>query len=298
MKLATLTKTAALAGAWFLATAFTASAISISAPTASRTYASYVRVTWPASPYARKGYNVYRTPTAKFKNAVRLGRTTSRVWVDRKAGSAREYYYWVEPVGYKLRAGQTAAARQGGWRNFAIPKPVITCSTAAVTVKWGASGQAKNGYYVYRGTSTSFAAASRIAATRGRAFRDTTAYPGRTYYYWIVVRGYNVSVYHATKRTAGCRKLVVPVPSGKWTGNAYDDPFYLSWKSVYGATKYRVYRGTHWTNASLLYTTTGTTLYDYTVPHDGVWYYYWVCPVDIEGYRWYNKGNWCRVRQN
>lgn len=301
MKTAIWTKTAALAGAWILATVLTANAktISVSPPTASKgTYGSYVRMTWPANAYARKGYNVYRTTTPVFRSAVRLGTTKSRVWVDRKAGAAREYWYWVEPVGYKLIAGQRALSRQGGYRHFAVPTPKISRSTAGVTIKWNPSAQAKKGYRIYRGTSPSFALASALANTTARSYVDRSAYPGRTYYYWIAVRGYNVTVHNASKRRAGFRNLVVPTPSGKWTGTAYSDPFYISWSSVYGATKYQIYRGTSSANATLLYTTTGTGLYDYSVPHDGTWYSYWVCPIDIENRPWCDTSKCVRARNN
>lgn len=294
-------KTLAVAGALFLATTVAASALSWPAPSASQgTYAGCVRVTWPASAYGRKGYYVYRTPTARFVNAVRLGRTSSssRVWIDRRAGAARKYYYWVCPVGYKLTAGQSAHAQQGGWRFFAVPKAAVTMGTTGVALRWNASRQAVYGYRIFRGTTASTSSAVTLGNTYGRVFVDRTAYPGRTYYYWIGVRGYNVVVRAPAKRTAAWRKLVVPAPDGYWSGDDWNSPFYFYWSSSYGAQQYQIYRGTSWSAATLWATTTRTSLYDYDVPHDGQNYYYWICPVDIEGDLWYNTDNWVRARNS
>ena len=299
MKTTFLTKALALAGVIFL-TAATTQAACFTRPSASGgTYSSYVYLAWSANSYANYGYYVYRTTTSKYTGAVRLGRVTGRSCIDTSAKIGTKYWYWISPIrksGSRLtyvvpKSGAAATSAQSGWRKLFVPTPSLSLSSSSVTLTWSSSSAAKKGYYIYRGTSSSFSYASKIGKTKKsvRKFVDKSAYPGRTYYYWVLPRGPNTSWYSSSKWAKGWRKLVVPTPKAKWYGNAWSDPSYVYWSSTYGAQKYKVYRGRSWSSATLISTLTGTALYDYGVPHDGYAYYYWVCPVDIEGDRWYNS---------
>ncbi|MBP5788225.1 MAG: hypothetical protein J6Y19_10485 [Kiritimatiellae bacterium] len=287
-------KTIALLGAiCLMASALPAHALSMKQPTASKgKYASYVYLTWPSSSLGRKGYNVYRTPTAKFANATLLGRTSSLRWADRTAASGRKYWYWVEPRGYHLIKGQTAGSAQGGYRTVFIPRPSVARgkSSTSLYVKWTASPQSRNGYKVYRSTSASFSSATLVATTKNRYVYDKTATPGRSYYYWIGVRGYNVVFYNSSKGYQGWMCLSVPTPDATVyaAGSAQ-----LTWASSRGATKYKVYWSTSssWSSAQYLNTTTGRSMYVYNMT-PGVRYYFWVSPVDVEGDAWYRASGW------
>jgi hypothetical protein len=306
MKTPFLAKALALAGAIFLVSA-AAEAATFTRPYASGgNYSSYVKLTWSANSYANYGYYVYRTTTSKFTGAVRLGRVTSRCCIDTSAKMGTAYWYWIAPIrksGSRLtwmvpKKGVAATEAQKGWRFPGVPQPTATRTTAYVSLKWSSSPAAKKGYRVYRGTSPSYSSASLLASTTGRQYVDRTAYPGRNYYYWILVRGSNCNWYNNSKRVLGYRNLIVPWPNLLWTGQGWDDPLRITWTSTYGARKYMVYRGKTWASAVLIKTMTGTTLYDYGIPHDAEKYYYWVCPVDVEGRRWYNvnKTNWAKRR--
>lgn len=297
-----LAKSIAMAGAIFLMAAVSAQAIVVSQPTATKgNYASFIYVTWSANAYANRGYYVYRTSTGKFVNPVRLGSTTGRSWIDRTALSGRKYWYWIAPRnsnGYYYPPYKNTSAKtcQGGWRTFTIPTPTVArgSSTSGLYLYWSASPQAKYGYRIYRSTRSSGGAVC-VGTTTRRYFTDTTAYPGRTYYYWIFVRGYNVTVYQSGKWGKGWLALSVPTPSV----TAYSGYNKISWTSVRGAQKYKLYVGTSssWSSATCWYTTSSAstrTLYHRNPVH-GRRYYYWVCPVDIEGDRWYRASGWRSV---
>lgn len=184
-------------------------------PTASKgKYAAYVHVTWEANSYANNGYYVYRTTTKQFKNAVRLAKVTSRSYNDRSAQRGGDYWYWIAPIRtesgsstYILpKSGAAATDKQNGYRTVSIPKPSVKSGKSSIKLTWSSSSSAKNGYFVYRGTSSSFAKASKLASTKGLSYVDKNASRGRTYYYWILVRGPNVNWYSSSKWTAGRRK--------------------------------------------------------------------------------------------
>lgn len=258
-------------------------------------YSSYIRVTWSASSSARYGYYVYRSTTPYFSQAYKLGRTTNRYWYDYQGSTARKYYYWVCPI-YKKSGSwyyywYNTSHYNAGFKRFTIPTPTVSKgkSTASLYLSWSSSPHAKYGYTIYRGTSASFAYASKIGTTYNRYYYDSTAYPGRTYYYWVAVNGYNVTVYESSKRGSGYRSLAVPYAKGYNTSYGV----YLYWDSVYGASSYRIYRGTSSSISSASWVgTTYNTYWTDTSVVSGRKYYYWICPIDCEGDRWYNTGKW------
>lgn len=293
MKKTALGRALAVASALFLLTAADLSAISITAPTATKgIHSAYVKLTWPANAYAKKGYIVYRTPTAYYYNAIKLGTTKNRTWLDRTAQQGRKYWYWICPVGYYLYSGQEAGNGQGGYKYVTIPKPTVSRgkSTTSLYVSWTSSPQAQYGYWVWRSTSSSFSTAYRVASTYSRSYLDTSAYPGRTYYYWIAPRCFNISPYNVSKYGYGWLALAVPYPDGY----VNDGVVTLTWASSYGAQYYNIYRGTssNLSSASYVGYSYGTSWTDYNLSY-GRTYYWWVCPVDIEDDEWYNASKYC-----
>ncbi|MBQ7252666.1 MAG: hypothetical protein IJS32_08710 [Kiritimatiellae bacterium] len=284
-------RTILLIGAVFLLGVSDASALSITQPTATKgIHSAYVKLTWPANYYAKNGYIVYRTPTENYYNAVKLGTTKNRQWLDRTASQGRRYWYWVVPKGYYLYSGQTAGNSQSGYKYVTIPKPVVSQgkSTTTLYLSWSSSPQALYGYWVWRCATPYFSSAYRMGVTYNCYYYDTQAYPGRVYYYWIAPRCFNMSPYNVSKYGWGYLALGVPTPSGSVSGNSV----YLSWSSVNGAQYYNVYRGTSSNIGSAQYVgyTYGTSFTD-TIS-SGHTYYWWICPVDIEGDEWYNASKY------
>ena len=202
-----------------------ASAASIPRPSASHggSFGS-VTVRWEAPNYAswgytaQYGYYVYRTPTANFRNAIKLGRTSNRFWVDRTAGQGRKYWYWVAPIYnryatydyfwrgntryrrttwwyqyYIPSPGTSGHEQQAGWRRVTIPRPTVSRgkSTYGLYVSWTSSPQAKYGYRVYRSRTPYWSGTCLVGTTSNRYFVDYNAKRGVTYYYWIAPRCFN-----------------------------------------------------------------------------------------------------------
>jgi hypothetical protein len=289
-------------------TSIAAHAVTIQVPTATKgTYDVCVSATWAADSNARFGYYVYRTPTAKFQNAIRLGKTANRFWVDRTAASGRRYWYWIAPIHgrtvqyrtntvgqvrsrqayyvyrcYAPKAGTTARACQDGWKAFSVPTPSVArgTSTSRLYLSWLHSPQARYGYRIYRSTTPSFWSSTAIATTYNRYYYDATAMPGRTYYYWIAVRGFNVVSYNPYRAGSGKLALAVPVPTGSRTR--------LSWSSVRGAARYQIYQGTNiYFSCARCVATTTLTQWQASSSSGGA-LYWWIAPVDAEGNVWYN----------
>ena len=321
MNKSTLTRSIALACAILSLNASAApSTISVTPPAASKgKYSDRIVATWSANAYANNGYNVYRTPTSEYRNPIKLGKTTNLFWVDRTAQPGRKYWYWIAPIYkyatysyyytyrgrtlYRVRrttwnyvwyppttgtSGQTA---QGGYRAVTIPKPTVSRgkSTTTLYLSWTSSPQALYGYRVYRSTSSSFSSAVSLGTTYNRYWHDTTAYPGRTYYYWVSPRCFNFTPYNASKYGCGWLALGVPYTEGYQNGNSV----YLYWDSIYGAQYYEIYRGTspEINNASYVGYTYNTYWTDYDVV-SGRRYYWWIAPVDVEGYIWSNNNKY------
>lgn len=263
-----LNKTIACAGALFLMAAATTQAVTFTRPTATKgTYSSYVYVSWSANSGALYGYRVMRTSTPEYRNPVDMGKTYNRYLIDRTAQPGRAYWYWVCPVYTRSlvysggrytyvyyrkvpTVGTSAYLSQRGYKTVSVPIPSVGKGTsqAGVYLSWAASPQSWYGYQIRRGTSTDRTKAIVIANTSRsqRTYLDTSAYPGRKYYYWIYVRGYNLNFYNgSSSRPYGYRGLSVPQTQGYETSNG---ELYLYFNaassSVTGAKKYRVYCGT------------------------------------------------------
>lgn len=320
MKKTFLSKTIACMGAIFLMAAVTAQAVTFTRPTATKgSYSSYVYVSWAANGSAQYGYAVYRTPTAKWQNAVRLGYTTkgTRYWYDRTAQAGRMYWYWIAPIytrGLRYSGGRyyyqyyscvpgygvAANTSQKGYKTVFCPQPTAGKGTsqAGVYLSWGSSSHSWYGYRVYRSTSTSFSTATCIASTSKsqRSYLDTSAYPGRNYYYWIGVRGYNTTFYTAAKKANGYRALGVSQTKGYETS---DGELYLYFNaassSVTGAKKYRVYCGTATSIGSWVSSLANPELHWIYVPRSVVYprrnyrTYWRILPVDERGKVWQRK---------
>ena len=91
--------------------------------------------------------------------------------------------------------------------------------------------------------------------------------------------------------TSVASALTVPTPTA--SKGTYSGSIKISWYSVTGATKYQVRYSTSssYSSSSALKTQTGTTL-TVTGVTAGRTYYFWVCPYDKSGSRWYNTSKY------
>ncbi len=153
------------------------------------TYLDKVEVAWPASSGATS-YTVYRaTSLATWVRKVVLGTTSATLFNDTTAVPKTTYYYWV--VAANAYGTSSLSPYDAGQRSDGSPPAPTNVSASdgtyldKVEVAWPASSGATS-YTVYRATSLyNWAIKTILGTTSGTSFNDTTAIPGRTYYYWV-----------------------------------------------------------------------------------------------------------------
>ena len=189
---------------------------------------------------------------------------------------------------------------------LSVPRPAASGITTSVgyvkyvALSWnGVSGA--NKYYIFRSTSSKFSKRVKIKAVskKTRTFRDTTAKPGVTYWYWVCPvskpswrNGWRSTYYYNTKKfVRGCRALSAPKPTASY--NTYSSYIKLTWAAVPYAKKYKIMRSTSssYYYATQLAVTTSRTYYD-TSATPGTTYYYWILPAGKNGKFWYNSSKY------
>ena len=107
-------------------------------------------------------------------------------------------------LGVGLMANTVQAA------SLPVPKPSVSQGTytSYVRVTWSKVAKSK-GYVIRRGTSATYSKSSvvkKISSAGTTSFNDTSATPGRTYYYWVCPRKSSSKyVYSAKKYASGSR---------------------------------------------------------------------------------------------
>ena len=102
------------------------------------------------------------------------------------------------------------SASNTGWRNLAAPASLQASdgtSTGKVQVSWASSSGATS-YKVYRAESTS-GEKTLLGSPKLLIFNDSTATPGKTYYYWVQACIGTKCSFYSTANT-GWRKLSPP----------------------------------------------------------------------------------------
>ena len=181
-------------------------------------------------------------------------------------------------------------------KKLSVPTPKASKKqNSYVKLKWKQVSGAE-GYYVFRGTSTSWNDASYLTKITSRlttVHYDYTATPGTKYHYWVCPYASGYYHYNTSKYATGMRKmLAVPTPKASKKQTAYVK---VSWKKVSGAEGYYVFRGTStsWSQAVKIRELAGgntRVFYDYSATA-GVKYIYWVCPY-AGGYYYNNTGKY------
>jgi photosystem II stability/assembly factor-like uncharacterized protein len=161
------------------------------------TYTDKVQVNWNASPGATS-YQVFRATNSSGANGKRLGIFTPNNLDDTTATPGVSYYYWVKACTGTVCSNFSFF--NTGWRNLTAPTNVQASDGTfpdKVQVTWTASLGATS-YQVFRGTSAAGANGRLLGSTTTTTFKDRTAKPGTTYYYWVkAIRYPNSSNYSA-----------------------------------------------------------------------------------------------------
>jgi fibronectin type 3 domain-containing protein len=244
------------------------------------TYSDKVAVTWNASSGAT-AYEVWRHTSNSSGAASKIADPTGTSYDDTTAVAGTTYYYWVKAK----NAGGTSgfSSSDSGYRQIAPPVPPTGVSASdgtysdKVAVTWNASSGA-TAYEVWRHTSNSSGAASKIADPTGTSYDDTTAVAGTTYYYWVKAKNAGGTSGFSSS-DSGYRQIAPPVPPTGVSASdgTYSDKVAVTWNASSGATAYEVWRHTSNSSgaASKIADPTGTS-YDDTTAVAGTTYYYWV----------------------
>jgi hypothetical protein len=153
------------------------------------TYMDKVEVTWSAS-LGATSYKVYRS-TSSDPGATKklLGTTIETIFNDTTAVTMKKYFYWVK--GLNTIGTSKFSAYDKGYRSDGSPLVPTNVSASdgtyadRVEVTWSASLRAES-YMVYRARSNDPGITKFLLGTTTETiFNDTTAVPGKIYYYWM-----------------------------------------------------------------------------------------------------------------
>jgi hypothetical protein len=149
------------------------------------TYLDHVELTWTVTSWPTS-YKVYRAPSLLGIKTY-LGKTSRPPYNDRAALPGKTYYYWVKAA--NTFGTSEFSLPDEGYRSTRIPSPpesVLATDgayTDRVEVTWFPSEKATS-YSVYRSTSR-WGVKSVLGSTSNTTYNDTTAIPGKKYYYWV-----------------------------------------------------------------------------------------------------------------
>ena len=142
-----------------------------------------IKVSWP-SVYKADKYEVYRA-TSKNGKYSKVKTTTLKYYNDTKATAEKTYYYKVKAIKSENSAINSAQSK--------VISKVCDLAKPTITAKRNSSGEPKvtwkkvtnaDKYYVYRATSKS-GKYTKVKTTTAKAYTDTKAKAGKTYYYKV-----------------------------------------------------------------------------------------------------------------
>jgi len=235
---------------------------------------------WPAVPLA-DSYRLYRSQTENFETAKLLVETSETRHVDSTARFDEKYVYWVTTV---RRAFESAESVPGSGLWEQVPPTILSISKGeradGIALFW-MRGTASTSYQIHRSFSNHFSESSELAQTASLSHLDTTAEPGRKYYYWITSKGANVPV-NESAGGYGVRGFQ-PMEDLVVTFDPRTGSFRLQWGEVAGASHYTIYRSStdSFANADAVGRISGLSFTDDTIA-SGSDYRYWVIPGTVE----------------
>ena len=231
-----------------------------------------LKITWEKSAGAAR-YRVYRLSNEG--KWMMLGSTTGNSWNDTYATSGTEFSYTVRCFNADNSA-YVSGYDPVGLKTMRLSQPSVSMSNQkeGVKVSWSTVTGADS-YRVYRKTKdTSWKLLGQMS---GNSYVDPTAVSGETYYY--TVRAAYGTVYSTYVNNKTIERLEEPTV----TLDKVNDGVKISWTSVKGAAKYRVYRktqdATSWSRIAEVDAISSTNFVDKT-GKAGTLYYYTVRAVD------------------
>jgi fibronectin type 3 domain-containing protein len=238
---------------------------------------SGVEITWGSVKNAAK-YRVFRKVSGG--SWERLGTTSSTSYTDTTAKSGTTYAYTVRCLSADGKSYTSSYDSKGKSITY-VATPTLTgiSNTASgVEVTWSSvKGAAK--YRVFR--KVSGGKWTKVGDTTATSFTDTTAQSGTAYLYTVRCLSTNGKSYTSSFDSKGKSITYVAAPTLTGAENTTSG-VEVTWSSVKGATKYRVFRkvsGGKWTKVG---DTTATSFTD-TTAKSGTAYLYTVRCLSANG---------------
>lgn len=228
-----------------------------------------IKLSWGKVPGA-VAYKVYRAVGAN--SGYNLIKTTPNLSLTNTSATAGvSYYYKVKAVD---ASGNTSKYSGYKYRTCDIARPVISLSTESSSGKTKISWSKVDGavsYNVFRAEGKENAY-SLIQNTSSLNCLDTTAVPGKVYYYKVKALA-KVSAADSAYSSAKYRTCHLAAPVASVSLNSSNKPV-VSWNKVDGAVSYKLYRSTSQDGKySLIKQTTSTKVTNVSVSESTVYYY-------------------------
>ena len=210
-----------------------------------------IHLNWkPVSGYGFD-FEVFRSTTPLFGDAVSLGTTDGSNFRDLHASPTVPYWYWVVQ---RVRGEPVMTA--GPWtmtRPISAPYDLSATQRSSfdqVELLWRYARGASS-YRVYRSLEPDFQSASLVSAGNFLAdnglltWRDASALPGVVYYYWVTAMDSNYGESAPEGPVVGIRTEAIPQTPANFTASegVFRDRVRLQWEAAPGAIRYRILRG-------------------------------------------------------
>jgi fibronectin type 3 domain-containing protein len=245
-----------------------------------------VSLQWSAVAGANS-YNVYRSTTPGLQG-LKIASSSTTLYTDQTALNGTTYYYEItadNAAGEGSPSTQSAGAMPLAPTSLpGVPSGVnAIAGNAQVTVSWTAVSGAVS-YNIYRSTSAGVQG-SKIAASAGAAYADSTVLNGTTYYYEVTAVNAIGEGAPSTQSAAATPAVPVVVPTAPLGVNAVpgNAQVSVSWSAVAGAASYNVYRSTSAGTQGAKIAASSVTAYTDAAAVNGTTYYYEITAVNAAG---------------
>ena len=202
---------------------------------------AHVALSWN-SVLGADSYRLYRSLSAAGPFAE-LDSSNATSYLDGSAVPLTQYYYKVRAYALSSESLSGFSSDDAGHRGFPVPQGVAASDgtfTAHTAVSWNSVAGA-DGYFVHRSESLG-GTYSPLGSLPATSYLDSTAIPGKLYFYKVQAYASSTSTYSAFSDVdSGYRGLSAPA-NLQATDGAHTNKVVLSWTGVEGADAYQVYR--------------------------------------------------------
>jgi len=253
-------------------------------------YTTHVRISWSSVTYADQ-YTVYRNSSDNSGSATAIQTTTSTYFDDAgpSAAAGTIYHYWV--TASNTAGTSTLSSSDPGFAALppqpANPPTSVSASDGTsdsrIAVTWS-SVQYASEYEVFRNPIDDSASALLLGSTESTSYTDHDVPPGQTYFYWVKAKNSTGTTDFSTA-DSGYTSLSRP-DHVYATNDLFDSMIRVTWNSVPGAARYRIFRNTgpNPSFATLIATVDAPNLrYEDSNASAGQSYYYWLKSETADG---------------